>query len=231
MECRDNHILPNSTRVLKLQTGYASVLFLAVFAAIALAVFSLYDTGIVASERIRMQNTADNVAYSTTNMVTRDMNIIAITNRAMVANQVAIGQIVALDVEREPRLVIDYVETRPIDIKQSNKSLPLSLTFKNGSSEISEINVITLDKVADVIKNNTETKYIVTGHTDSIGSNELNEQLSIERADAIKNYLVDKHDIAPDLILSKGVGAVSPKKNNGTMLGRSANRRAEVTRL
>lgn len=96
MECQKNHILSTHTRSVRLQNGYASVLFLAVFAAVALAVFSLYDTGIVASERIRMQNTADNVAYSTTTMVTRDMNIIAITNRAMVANQVAIGQVVAL---------------------------------------------------------------------------------------------------------------------------------------
>ncbi|MGZ9899921.1 pilus assembly protein TadG-related protein [Shewanella gaetbuli] len=76
--------------------GYVSVVFIALFAALALAIFSLYDAGIVASERIRMQNTADNVAYSTTNMITRDMNIIAITNRAMVANQVAIGQVLAL---------------------------------------------------------------------------------------------------------------------------------------
>jgi|GEM_PF-2426803 len=78
------------------QSGYASILFLAVFASIALSLFSLYDVGTVASERIRLQNTADNVAYSTSNMVTRDLNVIAITNRAMVANQVAIGQVVAL---------------------------------------------------------------------------------------------------------------------------------------
>ncbi len=96
MECHPNHILSQRTRLMALKNGYASVLFLAVFAAVALAIFSLYDTGIVASERIRMQNTADNVAYSTATMVTRDMNIIAITNRAMVANQVAIGQMVAL---------------------------------------------------------------------------------------------------------------------------------------
>ncbi|WP_065188321.1 Tad domain-containing protein [Shewanella woodyi] len=85
-----------STRKSKSQSGYASILFLALFASVALSIFSLYDVGTVSSERIRLQNTADNVAYSTTNMVTRDLNVIAITNRAMVANQVAIGQVVAL---------------------------------------------------------------------------------------------------------------------------------------
>ncbi|MCL1037375.1 Tad domain-containing protein [Shewanella submarina] len=78
------------------QKGYTSVLFLALFASVALALFSLYDGGVVSSERIRLQNTADNVVYSTTNMVTRDMNVIAITNRGMIANQVAVGQVVAL---------------------------------------------------------------------------------------------------------------------------------------
>jgi len=72
------------------------VLFLAFIAAILLAGFSLYDNGTVASERIRMQNTADATAYSTMNVLTRDMNFIAYTNRAMVANQVAMAQMVGL---------------------------------------------------------------------------------------------------------------------------------------
>lgn len=49
-----------------------------------------------AAERIRIQNTADTNAYSVVNTQTRDHNMIAITNRAMVANQVAIGQYVGV---------------------------------------------------------------------------------------------------------------------------------------
>ncbi|SEH80988.1 Putative Flp pilus-assembly TadE/G-like [Rheinheimera pacifica] len=78
------------------QDGYASVLILFFFAAIMLAVYSLYDSGWVATERIRLQNTADNTVYSVVNTQTRDHNMIAITNRAMVANQVAIGQYIGL---------------------------------------------------------------------------------------------------------------------------------------
>ncbi|BFM22332.1 pilus assembly protein TadG-related protein [Gilvimarinus japonicus] len=78
------------------QSGYATVFTIAFFAAIALAVFSLYDVGWVASERIHLQNTADNTAYSTVNVQTRDLNMIAITNRAMIANQVVIGQYIGL---------------------------------------------------------------------------------------------------------------------------------------
>ena len=78
------------------QKGYTIVLFLAFIVAVLLAGFSLYDNGIVAAERIRMQNTADATAYSTMNVLSRDMNFIAYTNRSMVANQVAIGQMVGL---------------------------------------------------------------------------------------------------------------------------------------
>src|SRR5699024_1851734 len=44
----------------------------------------------------RLQNTADNTTYSTATMLSRDMNMMAITNRGMIANQVMIGQLVGL---------------------------------------------------------------------------------------------------------------------------------------
>lgn len=78
------------------QRGYTMVLFLAFIAAVLLAGMALYDSSTVATERIKMQNTADATAFSTINVITRDMNFIAYTNRAMVANQVAIGQAVGL---------------------------------------------------------------------------------------------------------------------------------------
>jgi len=77
-------------------SGYTMVLFLAFIASVLLAGFSLYDNGTVAAERIRMQNTTDATVYSTVNVISRDMNFIAYTNRSMVANQVAIGQMVGL---------------------------------------------------------------------------------------------------------------------------------------
>ncbi|WP_339897266.1 pilus assembly protein TadG-related protein [uncultured Gilvimarinus sp.] len=89
-----NSSLPLSKK--RREEGYATVFTIAFFAAIALAVFSLYDVGWVASERIRLQNTADNTVYSTVNVQTRDLNMIAITNRAMIANQVVIGQYIGL---------------------------------------------------------------------------------------------------------------------------------------
>lgn len=64
--------------------------------AVILALWVMYDSGNLMSEKIKLQNTADNVAYSTANLVTRDLNFIAYTNRGMVANQVAIAQFVGM---------------------------------------------------------------------------------------------------------------------------------------
>lgn len=65
-------------------------------ATVSQAVYSLYDTSWVASERLRLQNTAENTTYSADNMLARDMQMMAITNRGMIANQVMVGQAVAL---------------------------------------------------------------------------------------------------------------------------------------
>lgn len=78
------------------QKGYATIFTMLLFVAFALAAFSMFDVGQVSSERIRIQNTSDAAAHSAAALLARDLNFTAYTNRAMVANQAAIGQLVAL---------------------------------------------------------------------------------------------------------------------------------------
>ena len=78
------------------QRGYATIFTLLLFVAVALAVFSMYDIGQTNADKVRLQNAADAAAYSGANMMARDFNFMAYTNRAMVANQAAIGQMVGL---------------------------------------------------------------------------------------------------------------------------------------
>ncbi len=70
-----------------------TVLFLA---ALILAIWILYDSGQINIQKMQLQNTADDAAYSSSVLMARNFNYIAYTNRAMVANQVAIGQMVGL---------------------------------------------------------------------------------------------------------------------------------------
>ena len=69
------------------------VLFLGV---VTLSLVFLYKAGKITSEKMQVQNAADAAAYSVSITEARDLNFMAYTNRAMVANEVAIGQLVGM---------------------------------------------------------------------------------------------------------------------------------------
>jgi outer membrane protein OmpA-like peptidoglycan-associated protein len=83
-----------------------------------------------------------------------------------------------------------------------------------------------LDQVAQVIRGHAEFKIRIEGHTDSQGSQEHNLQLSKERAEAVRTYLI-KAGIEPERLVSVGYGPAMPIADNKTAAGREANRRVE----
>lgn len=83
------------------------------------------------------------------------------------------------------------------------------------------------DAISKVTTDNLKSISIV-GHTDSVGSDEYNQKLSEERAQAVADYLVDQ-GINADLISVSGEGEASPVASNDTTEGRSQNRRADVS--
>ncbi|MDA8092745.1 MAG: Tad domain-containing protein [Betaproteobacteria bacterium] len=78
------------------EAGQASVFVVATFGIVLLAAFLVYNTGRQVVTKVHMQNTADSAAYSGSVMLARAYNFAAYSNRAMVANQVAIAQLVGL---------------------------------------------------------------------------------------------------------------------------------------
>ena len=78
------------------QSGQAIVLVLLLTMIGVLGAISLVSTGILTSEKIQLQNAADATAYSVSTIEARDLNYTAYMNRAMVANEVAIGQMVSM---------------------------------------------------------------------------------------------------------------------------------------
>lgn len=88
--------LADSSSRLRTQQGQVMPMTVIFIVAVILALWVMYDSGVVMGERMRIQNTSDNVAYSTATLVARDLNFIAYTNRGMMANQAAIGQMVGL---------------------------------------------------------------------------------------------------------------------------------------
>ncbi|MCF8151455.1 MAG: hypothetical protein K9J80_11995 [Sulfuritalea sp.] len=88
--------LPRPAEVGRFQRGQALVFALFTSVLVILALFAMYSMGGQVIEKIRLQNTADAAAYSAALAEARDYNFSAYTNRAMVANQVAVAQFVGL---------------------------------------------------------------------------------------------------------------------------------------
>jgi OOP family OmpA-OmpF porin len=74
---------------------------------------------------------------------------------------------------------------------------------------------------------NTATLVKITGHTDSIGAAEYNQQLSLRRAQTVRDYLV-KLGGNPNIMEVAGMGEAQPIADNKTAAGRAQNRRVEV---
>jgi outer membrane protein OmpA-like peptidoglycan-associated protein len=87
-----------------------------------------------------------------------------------------------------------------------------------------------LDEVLGVLKGEPSWKVTIEGHTDSTGSDSHNLELSQQRADSVKAYLV-AGGIDAGRLQTKGFGEGKPVADNATELGRAQNRRVELVRL
>jgi outer membrane protein OmpA-like peptidoglycan-associated protein len=101
------------------------------------------------------------------------------------------------------------------------------INFKTGSSDLLVESHATLDKVAEIAKKYTNLKLRVEGHTDSTGGTDFNQQLSQERADAVRDYLVKTAGVPADQVVAVGFGQTKPVASNATAQGRAQNRRVE----
>ena len=87
-----------------------------------------------------------------------------------------------------------------------------------------------LKEIVQAMNDNPDWKLTVEGHTDSIGGDAPNLDLSQRRAAAVKKALVDRYHIAPDRLVTSGYGRSRPVDTNETLEGRARNRRVELSR-
>ncbi len=101
--------------------------------------------------------------------------------------------------------------------------------FEFDRAVIRPISYPILDDVAYLLQKNPQIRLVrVEGHTDWIGSDAYNQKLSEARANAVRNYLVQK-GIEPDRLQAVGYGETRPIADNNTVMGRARNRRTEFT--
>jgi outer membrane protein OmpA-like peptidoglycan-associated protein len=102
--------------------------------------------------------------------------------------------------------------------------------FELGSAELRDESEAVLREIAKVLRRNPEWNLRIEGHTDSVGGDASNIELSERRSAAVKSALVARHGIEDGRLATAGFGASRPRDTNETPEGRARNRRVELVR-
>ena len=100
--------------------------------------------------------------------------------------------------------------------------------FNSGASEIDARNFALMNKIIESLSQFPDAKIVVSGHTDSTGNENLNQELSQQRAEKVAQFLTQVGKIPANRIQYVGYGKSRPVANNETPEGRAANRRVEI---
>ena len=105
--------------------------------------------------------------------------------------------------------------------------IPSDVSFDTGRAAIKPNFAPILNQFATSLNQNPVTTVTIIGHTDSTGSDSVNNPLSVDRADSARDYLVSR-GVARTRIVTDGRGAREPIADNNTQQGRDKNRRVEI---
>jgi outer membrane protein OmpA-like peptidoglycan-associated protein len=111
-------------------------------------------------------------------------------------------------------------------VKEGSVSVLKNLFFDTDKYELEEKSRTELQKIIRFLNDNPAIRVEISGHTDNVGSDEYNRQLSEKRANAVYQYL-SEHGIQPKRLVTSGYGPDRPLDTNATEEGRQMNRRIE----
>ena len=121
-----------------------------------------------------------------------------------------------------PEVTVEVIEKLKIQARSvffnSGKS-----TFKTGDAAT----ITSLNAMREILVNYPNAKFSIEGHTDSDGSDQLNQKLSEDRANAVRNALIEK-GVKAENLTAVGFGESKPVATNKTKAGKAQNRRTEV---
>jgi OOP family OmpA-OmpF porin len=145
----------------------------------------------------------------------------------------------------QPVIGVDVISSRqadyrPVEIKAPEMAKALSATgkidiygilFDVDKSELKPESRVTLEEVAKLLKSDPSLRIEVAGHTDNTGGADHNMKLSVGRAAAVVNALVNTFGIDKTRLQPKGYGDTKPVAPNDSDQGRTKNRRVELRKL
>ncbi len=133
---------------------------------------------------------------------------------------------------RRDKMAAEMARIQQVEVQRQQAENELKLIvndkilFDINSSVLRTRALPTLNQIADVLNRYPDAKVIVTGYTDSTGTEEYNLKLSRRRAESVKNYLISR-GVDPARITAVGLGESDPIDTNQTAEGRQRNRRVE----
>lgn len=110
---------------------------------------------------------------------------------------------------------------------QLKLNIPSDISFDTGRSNIKPNLQPILDQFAQGLNTQPNTEIRIVGHTDSTGTDAINNPLSIDRANSARDYLAAR-GVDARRIATEGRGSREPLADNGTDAGRARNRRIEI---
>ncbi|MCR9263706.1 MAG: OmpA family protein [Flavobacteriaceae bacterium] len=102
-----------------------------------------------------------------------------------------------------------------------------TILFDTGKSSIKAESTSVMVDIIQILNEYPNAKFTVEGHTDSVGSEKLNQELSEKRANSVRDFLIDK-GISSSRLTAIGYGEAKPIATNNTRAGRAQNRRVEI---
>lgn len=124
-------------------------------------------------------------------------------------------------------------EVEELSATETDRGMVLTLgdiLFETDEADLKNSSSTGITKVAEFLNNYPERKIVIEGHTDSTGSADYNQELSLSRAESVKDALVS-YGVDSSRIETDGFGQDRPVASNDTDFGRTQNRRVEIVIL
>ncbi|MCK0471683.1 OmpA family protein [Halalkalibacter sp. APA_J-10(15)] len=157
--------------------------------------------------------------------------------------QKLVGNLVVPDKYSDKQFIETYIEQESttidvpdnveltIDGSEVTMLVPDNVLFDFDEYELKNSSKETLDEIGETLKNSFNKKdfdIVIYGHTDNIGNDQYNLDLSKKRADEVRNYLEDQLDSSEVTFTTEGLGADRPIASNDSEEGQAKNRRVEI---
>lgn len=142
-----------------------------------------------------------------------------------------IGGVVGHRADKQEAELRDKLANSGVEVQRQgdtiNLVVPGAISFDTNSAQLAPNFYESLNKVATSLKQYPDSNVQIVGHTDSTGAASYNQQLSVNRANAVVVYL-SAQGVEQSRMQAVGMGASQPVADNKTIEGRAKNRRVEI---